>query len=173
MQNRAIILLGLLMSQSQHGYLINEFIEENLSFVTNMKKPTAYATLDRLHKQGYIEVTTEQEGNRPPRKVYSINDKGRQYFFKLLLENLSTAEQADYKGDIGIMFIDHLPPREAVIALKKRLSETEKLFEYIKQTPDHQEIGVSLVVEHKFIMLHAEKSFLEQTIEKLEKRLDN
>lgn len=126
MQTRALILLGLLMSQSQHGYQINEFIEENLSFVTNMKKPTAYATLDRLHKQGYIEVTTAQEGNRPPRKVYSINHKGRQYFFKLLLDNLSTADQSDYKGDIGMMFIDHLPPREALPALKKTLVRNGK-----------------------------------------------
>lgn len=81
MEHRSLILLGLLMGQSQHGYQINEFIERNLSAVTDMKKPTAYATLDKLHQQGYIDIQLEQEGNRPTRKVYSINDKGREYFF--------------------------------------------------------------------------------------------
>ena len=109
MDNRALNLLGLLMAQSQHGYQINEFIEQNLSMITNMKKPTAYATLDKLSKQGYIEVKTEQEGNRPPRKVYSINESGQQYFFDLLNKNLSSADLVNYQGDIGLMFIDHLP----------------------------------------------------------------
>ncbi|UZM97849.1 hypothetical protein OL548_23235 [Lysinibacillus sp. MHQ-1] len=38
MEHRSLILLGLLMGQSQHGYQINEFIERNLSTVTDMKK---------------------------------------------------------------------------------------------------------------------------------------
>ena len=87
-------------AQSQHGYQINEFIERNLSTITDMKKPTAYATLDKLSKQGYIEVHTEQEGNRPPRKVYSINEKGKQYFYELLIQNLSSAESVKFSGDI-------------------------------------------------------------------------
>lgn len=45
LKHRSLILLGLLMGQSQHGYQINEFIEKNLSVVTDMKKSTAYATL--------------------------------------------------------------------------------------------------------------------------------
>ena len=101
MKHRSLILLGLLMGQSQHGYQINEFIERNLSTVTDMKKPTAYATLDRLNQKGYIDIHLMQEGNRTTRKVYSINESGRTYFYQLLLDNLSSAESVYYQGDMG------------------------------------------------------------------------
>lgn len=169
MEHRSLILLGLLMGQSQHGYQINEFIEKNLSTMTNMKKPTAYATLDKLSLNGYIDVQTEKEGNRPPRKVYSINDRGREYFFQLLLSNLASAENVNYQGDIGLMFIDFLPTNQALTPLENRLEENKKQLAVFKKTPTHGiRSGVNLVVAHKISMLKAEILFLEQTIETLQ-----
>ena len=174
MDTRSLILLGLLMAQSQHGYQINEFIERNLSTITDMKKPTAYATLDKLSKQGYIEVHTEQEGNRPPRKVYSINEKGKDYFYELLIQNLSTAETTNYNGDIGLMFIDHLPLDKAVPALENKLAENAKLIDLFKKTPPHGTgIGVNFAVEHKVTMLEAETAFIKKTILTLKEQLHN
>ncbi len=167
-EHRSLILLGLLMGQSQHGYQINEFIERNLSTVTDMKKPTAYATLDKLNQRGYIDIQLEQEGNRPTRKVYSINESGRTYFFQLLLDNLSSAESVNYQGDIGLMFIDFLPMDQAISALKERLKKNKKMIDLFKQTPAHGiRTGVNLAVKHKIIMLEAEISFLENTIQHL------
>lgn len=168
MEHRSLILLGLLMGQSQHGYQINEFIERNLSTVTDMKKPTAYATLDKLNQKGFIDIQLEQEGNRPTRKVYSINENGRNYFYKLLLDNLSSAENVNYKGDIGLMFIDTLPMEKAIVALKERLKKNKELIDLYKQTPVHGiRTGVNLAVEHKITMLEAEVAFLEKTIQHL------
>ncbi|MBA9084635.1 DNA-binding PadR family transcriptional regulator [Fontibacillus solani] len=168
MDDRSLVLLGLLMGQSQHGYQINEFIEKNLSTVTDMKKPTAYATLDRLSKHGYIDVNLEKQGNRPPRKVYSINDKGRTYFYELLLSNLSSAESYTYHGDIGLMFMDLLPPDQVVPALQQRLNSNNHLLNLYKQTPAHGiRTGVNLAVEHKLTMLEAEVAFLEKAIKTL------
>ncbi len=62
MDERELLVLGLLMTQSQHGYRINDFIERNLGQVSDMKKATAYAILKRLDKQGCVNVTVEQEG---------------------------------------------------------------------------------------------------------------
>jgi DNA-binding PadR family transcriptional regulator len=166
MDNRSLILLGLLMAQDQHGYQINEFIERNLSTMTNMKKPTAYATLDKLSKQGYIDVQHEQEGNRPPRKVYSINEKGIECFYQLLIENLSSPENVFFEGDIGLMFLDHLPIKKAIPALQKRLDGSKKILEGLIQTPSHGNgIGVNLAVEHKKIMLEAEVQFLQKSLQ--------
>jgi DNA-binding PadR family transcriptional regulator len=167
-EHRSLILLGLLMGQSQHGYQINEFIERNLSTVTDMKKPTAYATLDKLNQKGLIDIQLEQEGNRPTRKVYSINENGRNYFYKLLLDNLSSAESVNYQGDIGLMFIDFLPMDKAIPALKERLMKNMKLIDLFNQTPTHGiRTGVNLAVEHKITMLEAEVTFLEKTIHHL------
>jgi transcriptional regulator, PadR family len=167
-EHRSLLLLGLLMGQSQHGYQINDFIEKNLSAVTDMKKPTAYATLDKLNQKGYIDIHFEQEGNRPVRKVYTINEKGRNYFFQLLRENLSSPRQVNDEGDIGLMFTDFLPPEETVAALRERLRKNKGLMKLFQQTPSHgKRSGVNLVVEHKIAMLKAEIAFLEKTIERL------
>lgn len=169
MEHRSLILLGLLMGQSQHGYQINEFIERNLSTVTDMKKPTAYATLDKLNQKGFIDIQLEQEGNRPTRKVYSINENGRNYFYKLLLNNLSSAESVNYQGDIGLMFSDLLPMEKVIPALKERLKKNQHQLDLFKQTPAHGiRTGVNLAVEHKIIMLEAEVAFLEKTINNLQ-----
>ena len=59
MDERTLLLLGMLRIESQHGYQLNEFIEHNLGRVTDMKKPTAYALLDRLEQSGAITSRLE------------------------------------------------------------------------------------------------------------------
>lgn len=168
MDNRSLVLLGLLMGQSQHGYQINEFIENNLFMVTDMKKPTAYATLDKLSKQGCIDVKMEQEGNRPPRKVYTINTKGSEYFHTLLYENLSSAEMFQYKGDIGLMFMDYLPAEKRMDALQTRLAHTKKIIKTLKHTPSHREMtSVDLAIRHKLKMLETEAEFLYEILSEM------
>lgn len=137
-----------------------------------MKKPTAYATLDKLSKQGYIEVHTEQEGNRPPRKVYSINEKGKEYFYELLIQNLSSAESVKFNGDIGLMFIDHLPLEKVIPALENKLTENSKLVSLLKKTPVHGSgHGVDFAVAHKVAMLEAETEFIQKTVITLNNQL--
>lgn len=174
MDNRSLILLGLLMAQSQHGYQINEFIERNLSTITDMKKPTAYAVLDKLSQKGYIDVQMEQEGNRPPRKVYSINEKGRECFLSLLSDNLSSPEALYYEGDIGLMFLDHLPMDKVISAIERKLSGSEKILSELNDTPHHGKgIGVNLAVSHKKVMLETEIRFLEDSLEFLQNQIKN
>lgn len=168
MQQRSLILLGLLMGQSQHGYQINEFIEKNLNTVTEMKKSTAYATLDKLMEQGYIDIQHEQEGNRPPRKVYSINENGKTLFMELLINNLTEADNYHYKGDIGLMFIDYLPLEQKLSTLNERYEKNKVMLEQYLQMPVHHlQQGVNFAIEHKKIMIEAEVKFLEGIINKL------
>ncbi len=165
MDYRSLLLLGLLMSQSQHGYQIHDFIEKNLTFITNMKRATAYSLLDKLSKDGFIDVNVEYEGNRPPRKVYSINEKGSRHFHQLLLQNLSASDAHFYNGDIGLMFLDHLPADETIAALEKRKLKTKHKYEQLQLAPIHKKSsGVNFAFEHKKRMLEAELSFLTETI---------
>lgn len=174
MEHRSLLLLGLLMSQSQHGYQIHDFIERNLTFITNMKKATAYSLLDKLSKEGYIDVTVEYDGNRPPRKVYSINDNGRKQFNHLLLQNLSTAETVFYEGDIGLMFLDHLPADQTIQALHNRWNELQDRYNELKQLPIHgHSKGVNLSIRHQQKMLEAELSFLSETFQILTEASDH
>jgi DNA-binding PadR family transcriptional regulator len=168
MDERSLLLLGLLKAQSQHGYQLNEFIEKNLSRVTDMKKATAYAVLDRLKAAGLIAETVEQEGNRPPRKVYAITDDGEAEFERLLVETLSAADRLVLAGDIGLMFLDHLPREQALACLQARLTTLEQRLAAQAQTPQHGHgIGVDLAVEHVQVLLTADRDWLRGVVERL------
>lgn len=167
MNEQALLLLGLLRSQDQHGYQLNEFIERNLSRMTDMKKATAYAILERLCKSGYVSVYNEQEGHRPVRKVYSITPTGQEKYLELLRANLAGAEQMTFAGDIGLYFLDDLPLAEVLELLNRRLKQVEIRLENYKQMPNHTGLGVNLAVAHQETMLQAEHNWLTEVLARL------
>lgn len=158
------------MVHSQHGYQINEFIEMNLSRVTDMKKPTAYATLDRLAANGYVKTHAEQAGNRPVRKVYSITPKGVQYFFVLLKDGLALADSMQFTSDIALMFLDHLAPEDVVPLLQERRGRIAKTIETYEKAPAHGfGVGVDLAIDHQLLHLKSDYQWLGAVIEKLQR----
>lgn len=165
---RALLLLGVLMGQAQHGYQINEFIERALCQVTTMKKPTAYALLDRLAAGGYVEVTREQAGNRPPRKVYSLTPAGTALFLNLLRENLANTSTVIAEGDIGLMLLNYLDQEIAIRSLEERLAKLDALLAQSITIPPHgKQISVDLALDHLQAIRQADRAWLAVTIERL------
>ncbi|MEZ4531548.1 MAG: PadR family transcriptional regulator [Thermomicrobiales bacterium] len=166
---RALLLLGVLMSQDQHGYQINEFIERALCRVTTMKKPTAYALLDRLSARGYIDEYHEQAGNRPQRRVYSITPDGRSLFYALLRENLAETSSATDEGDIGLMLMQYLERKDAIERLRQRLAKVEALIADQAEIPPHKgKISVDLALDHLRAIRIADRDWLTRKIAELE-----
>ncbi|HEY8291185.1 MAG TPA: PadR family transcriptional regulator [Thermomicrobiales bacterium] len=165
---RALLLLGALMIQSQHGYQLNDFIER--CRVAVMKKPTAYAILDRLAGAGHISVNVEQEGNRPPRKVYTITPTGEALFYALLRANLRASESLNFAGDIGLMFLDRLPRPEAIACLRQRLAERDAEIAVIPEIPPHTgHLSVALAMDHLTAMRRADRDWVAAAITRLER----
>lgn len=168
--DRALLLLGVLMGQDQHGYQINEFIERALCRVTTMKKPTAYALLDRLAAGGFVSVSREQSGNRPPRKVYSITPEGRALFSELLRESISNTSKVIDEGDIGLMLLSYLDREEAIRGLQQRLASLDALLAERPNVPPHgSKISVDLALDHLRAIRLADRAWLATTIERLER----
>ena len=168
MDERTLLLLGMLRVESQHGYQLNEFIEHNLGRVTDMKKPTAYALLERLEQSGAITSRVSQEGNRPPRKVYTITEMGEHLFNRLLRETLAAAAPYVITGDVGLMFLDALPLGEALLLLERRLRSVRELIAEVEKVPaHHQGMGIDLAIEHQAILLRADEAWLTQLVARL------
>lgn len=169
MDHNALLLLGLLRTQSQHGYLLFDFIERNLSRITNLKKPTAYAMLDRFHKDGLVDVRVEQEGNRPPRKVFELTPTGQARFLELLRETLSSVAIQNTTGDVGLMFLDQLEPAEQRACLGQRLTELQARVSALERVPDHAHAqSVNFAIEHQLTLLRADLDWHAQLIARLE-----
>jgi len=168
MEENELLLLGLLLTQSQHGYQINEFIEKNLSRITEMKKGNAYAVLERLAKEGFVDVHSEQEGKRPQRKVYSITPSGQARFMELLKADLAETGRLSLGGNIGLMFIDHLSGEEIIGLLEEKLKKVREQLAAYQGTPKHGfGIGVDLAVDRMRAIFQADESWLDAAIRQL------
>jgi DNA-binding PadR family transcriptional regulator len=165
---RQLLLLGLLRKQDMHGYQLNEFIEEQMHFCTDLKKSTAYYLLDKLAQQGYVAMEEEQEGNRPPRRVYHITKTGEEYFFQLLRENLAGFSRLYYPTDSGIAFMDQLPTPEVIDALKEKRTKVQAELEALRQTGGHSG-PLQYVLGHNRKLLETEIDWLDSLIQDLKR----
>lgn len=169
---RAILLLGMIKTQRSHGYLVNDFIEKNLSRVADMKKATAYATLDKLARDGWVRVTTEQVGKRPPRKVYDLTPAGEAYLLALIKKSLRAADPLRFGSDAAVMFLDEIPLPEVVDALRAREAERRAQLAAHQAAPRHgMGLGVDIALDHVKAHLAAEVEWLRGTIASLEEEL--
>ena len=116
-------LLGLLIRYGpQHGYRLKQIIEETISDFAKIKLPTIYYHLDKLKENGYVAETTDKEGNRPEKMVYTITDKGEEYYDELLMKQLTESYSPEFSID-GVLYFrdraDHNTLLEELVRKKK------------------------------------------------------
>ncbi len=126
---RELLLLGLLRAEEMHGYQLNEFIDSHLGSTVHLKKPTAYRLLNQMADDGWVTYRTEQEGNRPPRRIYALTAKGEAAFQRMLRESLARYEPPRFPGNTGLLFLDALSPGEASALLQQRRASVEGLLQ--------------------------------------------
>ncbi|MGD8406362.1 MAG: PadR family transcriptional regulator [Anaerolineales bacterium] len=167
--DRKLLLLGLLRRQEMHGYQLHEFIDQNLALCTDLKKPTAYYLLDKMDADGWLITETEQEGNRPPRRIYRLTPKGEEAFQRLLRENLAHYDPVNFPGDMGLAFLDSLDADEALTLLTQQKQELETRLQEIQDVPVHQG-SLQLVFSHQKRHLQAELDWLADVIAGIEQK---
>ena len=166
MENK-LLLLGLLRAQEMHGYQLNELIGSHLGTSVHLKKPTAYRLLNRMSADGWITHREERQGNRPPRRVYTITPQGEGAFQQLLRESLADYKTVDFVGNIGLLFLDAVPPEETMALLQNRRAAVESLLQTVRA---HEGLdgGFQLVLEHQERHLAAELEWLDEVIARIE-----
>lgn len=168
MKERKLLLLGLLLSQSLYGYQINDFIVNNLSGFVETKRSTVYSTLDSLCSTGHVHMVVEQVGNRPVRKVYTLTEKGRHLFNKLLKEFLVKLEGFAMPFETSLLYLDTLPPHEWADWLNKRKQILDQTVLVFQATPSHAfSTSINLALSHRLCMMQAEQQWLAEQIENL------
>ena len=126
---KKLLILGLLLSHDMHGYQLNEVLEKNPGTPISLKKSNAYKILSDMEKDGWINHSQEQEGNRPRRRVYSVTKKGEAEFYRLLRENLSSHSSPEFPSIVGLDFLHLLPTKEAIALLEIRLNLIKEKFQ--------------------------------------------
>ncbi|WP_277371411.1 PadR family transcriptional regulator [Rhodococcus rhodochrous] len=70
------IVLALLAGRPAYGYEITALLRER--GFTDLAEGTVYALLVRIEQRGFVDVEKVPSEKGPPRKVFSINAKGRE-----------------------------------------------------------------------------------------------
>lgn len=165
MEQNRLLLLGLLQSQEQHGYQIIEFIEKNLSRMTNLKRAAAYYELKKLEKERLVDVRVEQDPGRPPRRIYSLTEEGEGTFMEMLRESLSEADPLSNAADVGLMFVHLIDPAEAQELLTEKVVGLQEHLQVYEGAPAHTCGFVDLAIGHIKARLAMEIDWYLQLIE--------
>jgi DNA-binding PadR family transcriptional regulator len=154
---RELLLLGLLRQQEMHGYQLSEFLDAHLGLFFDLKKATAYSLLGKMEARGWVRSREEQEGKRPPRRVYAITEEGETLFQELLRRFLGEYRPAVFPGSVPLLFLHALPPEERGSLLERREKALGGLLEALEDHPDP--VGHPLL-QHKREVLRAEHEWL-------------
>ena len=73
-------ILGALMKRPMHGYDIHKGLSVGLGAVWFVGMSNMYAMLKKLEADGHVCSSMEVSGNRPPKRVFAITDKGKGLF---------------------------------------------------------------------------------------------
>jgi DNA-binding PadR family transcriptional regulator len=159
---RELLLLGLLRKREMHGYQLSEFLDTHLGLFFDLKKATAYNLLGKMEEKGWVESREEQEGKRPPRRVFTITSEGEELFQDLLRESLAEYSPAVFPGNVPILFLDALPPPERHELLAHRKDAIRDRLIALETHLDH--IAHPLF-DHKLQILRAEQDWVEGLME--------
>lgn len=71
------MVLAILRDQPAYGYEITGWLRDQ--GFSDIAEGTVYALLIRVEQRGLVDVEKVPSEKGPPRKVYSLNDAGREY----------------------------------------------------------------------------------------------
>ena len=161
---RKLLLLGMLRDHEMHGYQINEMVDIHLGSSVQLTKPTAYRLLNQMADDGLILFKEEQEGKRPPRRVYSITPQGEEEFQNTLRQCLANYQSPEHHSTVCLAYINQIPEGEAAELLGQRRNMIEESLAGLISGDMHHG-SFQLVIDNQVIHLKAELEWLDNVLD--------
>ncbi len=120
-------ILGLLEDQPMHGYeLFQRFQNEVLSQIVHIEMSQLYAFLKKLERLALIESDLEQQGVRPPRKVYRLTRTGREALRHWLTTPVARPRDIRIFFLIKLYFVQRQIPDQMVNVIEQEIETCER-----------------------------------------------
>ena len=115
-------ILGLLNEQSMSGYDIKRFLKGLSWLIGSPSYGSIYPALRGLLQDGLLSVEVSSGSDRPPRKIYSITDRGKQELSEWI--NQPAASSTSLKAFVMRLFLaGSLPHVNLVSQLRQRRTQ--------------------------------------------------
>ncbi len=107
MSSANLIVLGLLLDKPMSAYKIAQIIENQvIGQMVKISSPTVYKNIKLLEKEGYLSMERVKEGEMPEKKVYTVTEEGKGYFFTLMEHYSRHFERPVYEYDAFLVNLD-------------------------------------------------------------------
>lgn len=118
MSNIDLVLLGLIKQKSQSAYDIKKNIEyRNIPRWVKISEQSIYKKVLQLESKEYIVSHKEKEGNMPDKAIYTITNKGNDYF-NIIITNLDLVDDEQKK-----ILVSNI--KSKILELKELLNERQ------------------------------------------------
>lgn len=148
-----LFILGFIINQPMSAYEFAEFVKKyNFQEMIKVSTPAIYKNLKKMYKQGYLKSEVVKHGEMPEKTIYSITDKGREYFLKLMDSIASMDYTIHFDFNTFIAHIDKFTKQEALNLLERLMhtlnSKKENLEVYMDAYKDIPFHGISMIKQH-------------------------
>lgn len=118
--DKLLLLLGVLQGQEAHGYGLMEMLESP-AVPIRVGRANAYKLLKKLENMGWAQSKYEQEGQGPGRQTYSVTASGKAAFKQFLRDRLAQHVATEVPDAVTLDFVSVIPPRASQELLERRL----------------------------------------------------
>ncbi|MDD2229920.1 MAG: PadR family transcriptional regulator [Candidatus Cloacimonetes bacterium] len=146
MSKAHMVVLSFLKVKPFHAYQIGQLVEQlALPRWTGVTLPAIYKAMQTLEKQKYIRGEEMRVGTSPPRMVYHLNAKGRQYLQKTVIGYLNDTQLTDRDWWLALFFAQQNTSKaELLNAIEQRIL---RLKEVQKKKRDIQDCPTTILGE--------------------------
>lgn len=157
---------------AQHGYALKQLLSEHASDFARIKMSNIYYHFDKMEKKGLVTVSSEKEGKRPDRMVYTITPQGEASFFKMLDKALAVPYDFESILDSSLFFYEYLDEKHLYHTLSERCRHLETAIkkmeshreETLKTIPAPIKLYVTALFDHHYIHYSAELTWVQKTM---------
>lgn len=173
-------ILGFLNYRPFSGYDLKKAFDTSVQHFWPADQSQIYRTLSRLTEQGWAEIETVEQQNRPDRKVYHITEAGRQELREWLQTPLPL-EKSRYAPLIQVFFAGQLDDEQVLEILERQADQVRSLLARYGGVPEASSPYVEMVgseretffwiltLEMGIRSAEAQLAWLEDVIEKIRK----
>lgn len=165
--NLRYFVLGLLAQQPMSGYDIKRFLKGLSWLIGSPSSGSLYPILRALLEEQLVTVEIVPGVDRPPRKIYSISESGRQAL-QTWVEQPSVPNTPLKAFAMRLFLADNYPPPSLKAHLRQRRSQVAahqaELANMIELIDEGAELGVHMALEYGSALAEAELNWLDTTL---------
>lgn len=128
-----LMLLGALMEKPMNAYEMKKNMEaRNIKAWVKISSPSIYKNLVALNRKGYLDDEIVKEGEMPEKTIYSINEKGRNYFLSMMDKYSNEPERIYIDFVAFVANLRNVDPKMGLEMIQNLRSNLSKEREYIQ-----------------------------------------